>query len=157
MEILNVEEVGCEQFSLLQAGQGLSDLGRICCICRLLSRVLMIGLNFTLNLVVDRGAKVPHGSLFSFHFLSCFSLLKLTNILFTLLYLGDRYGCHCFFFQQFGHSPLHTQVGRLAEATPFFLAVFAQRLTSLLTIENHPLYLCLPLLTALFIGNSPTH
>lgn len=149
MEILNVEEVGCEQFSLLQAGQGLSDLGRICCICRLLSRVLMIGLNFTLNLVVDRGAKVPHGSLFSFHFLSCFSLLKLTNILITLLYLGGRYVCHCFFFQQFGHSPLHTQVGRLA--------VFAQRLTSLLTVENHPLYLCLPLLTALFIGNSPTH
>jgi hypothetical protein len=83
--------VGYEQLCLGQAEQGLRDLGRIRCSPGLLERVLLIGLNFTLNPGVGGGAEVSRRSLFSFYFLSYFSLLKLIIILLALLDAGDCY------------------------------------------------------------------
>lgn len=88
---LKVEEVGFEQLCLGQAGQGLRDQGRICCSRRLLERILLIGLNFTLNLGINRGAGVSCRSLFSFYFFPYFSLLKFIIILLALSYMDDCY------------------------------------------------------------------
>lgn len=79
MGSLNIEEVGYEQLCLGQAEQGLRDLGRICCSPGLLERVLLIGLNFTLNPGVGRGAEVSHRSLFFVLFPLLFLITKAHN------------------------------------------------------------------------------